>query len=1006
MRKILLLLLLTAILFSACATFKREKPVYDTSIMDKPTRRVYQRVDKFLRECIREKSPVDVLPQTRIDTIFVDETRRHLDIYINDYFSYFPFRESNTALIYDGLKKKLGRKFRNHTFKIYTLKQPVEQLIPNFYRSDEQLYDRSRMPFEAQRPQPVVQNLSNPWLATKGLFNRNIALWHSHGWYYSHTQDRWEWQRPRLFQTVEDLLPMSFTLPYIIPMLEHAGAMVFVPRERDLQTNEIIVDNDLQKDSSGYFEITKSDSVRWLTGPEAGFGIGKKPYAEAVNPFTEGTFRAIVAETTATAEIHWIPNIPETGEYAVTIAYHASPGCVTDAHYTVYHLGGTTEFAVNQQIGGSTWIRLGKFNFEAGTNPEHGKVVLTNKSRNPGGHVTADAVRFGGGMGNIRRNGAVSGRPRFAEGARYYLQYAGMPDTLVYNLNNDQNDYKDDYQSRGEWLNYLKGAPFGPNRNRMTPGLGIPMDLSLAFHTDAGITRNDTTVGTLLIYSSEGADSTRLFPDGMSRFASRDFADILQTQIVSDLRAKYDPAWRRRYLWDKDYSEAYRPNVPASLLELLSHQNFLDMKFCLDPRFRFDASRAIYKAILKFINFQCQSEYVVQPLPVSHFQTVFSGERAVTLTWQPQTDPLEPTALAQKYILYTRLENHGFDNGILVDLPGVTITNIKPDTIYSFKVSAVNAGGESFPSEILSVCWKENAPGTVLIVNGFDRVCAPATVETETFAGFANFADQGVPDKFDFNTTGNQFNFAPASKWVSNDAPGHGASYGNFETLIISGNSFDFPYAHGKSIAAAGYSFVSASDESVMGGDVNLRNYRIVDLILGEERATDLPKPNGVIQFTAFPEPLKQQIARFCKAGGKLFVSGAYIGTDLFENKSDDHPDIKFAKDILKFKWQTNHAAATGGVFAVDSSFIDQLAAFDFNTGYHRKIYSAEAPDAIEPADSLGRVAFRYSENNFSAGVVYAGEYKIVALGFPFETILSPAHRDTLMKSVLAFFEN
>ena len=147
-------------------------------------------------------------------------------------------------------------------------------------------------------------------------------------------------------------------------------------------------------------------------------------------------------------------------------------------------------------MGGGTWIYLDKFSFAPGINPEQGRVVQLNKGSKRGRTITADAVRFVGGMGNIVRNGATSGRPRYQEAARYYLQYAGMPDTLVWKLN-DSNDYNDDYQSRGEWVNYLMGAPSGPRNNRKAKGLGIPVDLSLAFHTDAGITENDTVIGTL-----------------------------------------------------------------------------------------------------------------------------------------------------------------------------------------------------------------------------------------------------------------------------------------------------------------------------------------------------------------------------------------------------------------------------------------------------------------------------------------------------------------------------
>ena len=42
------------------------------------------------------------------------------------------------------------------------------------------------------------------------------------------------------------------------------------------------------------------------------------------------------------------------------------------------------------------------------------------------------------------------------------------------------------------------------------PGKGIPVDLSLGFHSDAGITPNDSIVGTLAIYTlrSEGSESS------------------------------------------------------------------------------------------------------------------------------------------------------------------------------------------------------------------------------------------------------------------------------------------------------------------------------------------------------------------------------------------------------------------------------------------------------------------------------------------------------------------
>ena len=69
-----------------------------------------------------------------------------------------------------------------------------------------------------------------------------------------------------LFCTTEDLYTQTLVVPYLIPMLENAGANVFTPRERDWQRNEVIVDNDQR--SSGYLEVTTKEPWK-LTGKPA-----------------------------------------------------------------------------------------------------------------------------------------------------------------------------------------------------------------------------------------------------------------------------------------------------------------------------------------------------------------------------------------------------------------------------------------------------------------------------------------------------------------------------------------------------------------------------------------------------------------------------------------------------------------------------------------------------------------------------------------------------------------
>ncbi len=988
-RKIIVLIL-TLMLISGCAKILQKGPDHQFKKEQKLVKKTREKIQKCINENISSDYLGPIPVNSKIDSIIINIDSLKLDVHLSKHFSYQPFRPQNIDPIYELFKKYLGRKFRKFTLTIFTLNEPIESLAPNFFRADSSDLDLQRMPGIISRPKsPIIQNLhKKKWQPTDGLFNRNIALWHSHGFYYNLEKDRWEWQRPRLFCTVEDLLPMSFTVPYIVPMLENAGANVFIPRERSLQTHEIVIDNDSSTAFIGTGQYREFNTGVWRQGG-TGFGIGTPPYPANANPFLQGSYRFCHSDKINSAYAEWIPDIPETGNYGIYISYYHSSENVPDARYTVFHSGGSTNFLINQQIGGGTWLYLGEFKLKKGLNPEIGKVVLTNKSRFPDKIVTADAVRFGGGMGNILRGGRVSGYPRFAEGARYYLQYAGIPDTLVYNLNKDTTDYKDDYQSRGEFVNYLKGKPFGPNKNRNTEGLGIPIDLSLAFHTDAGVDTSDSSIGTLMIYSIEDADSQTVFPDGMSRLVNRDLADIMQTQIVNDIRLKYRPDWNRRALMNADYSEVFRPNVPACLLELLSHQNFGDMKYALSPQFRFDISRAIYKGMLKFIATQNRFKYVVQPLPVSHFFAVFSDSAEATLEWQPVFDPLEPTAMPDKYVVYTKIEDNDFDNGFLVDTTQFVLNNLDESVIYSFKITAINKGGESFPSEILSVCWIDSCHSPVLIINGFDRVSAPDIVVQPPFKGFANFLDPGVADKYDFNFTGNQFDFNMFSKWRTNDAPGHGASQANCETQIRTGNTFNYPYIHGSAIRNCGYSFVSVSDEAVMDDLLDMNNYQFVDLILGEEKSHHYPEIASEYSsrlkinrnYQVFPDELQKKIKDYFKQGGNLFISGAYVGTDIVAGKDSRPGDNIFALSKLKFVWQTDHAVVNGDVFSVDSLFLTPFEKFKFNTNIRSDVYTVESPDAIDAADGA-KTILRYSENRFSAATAYFGDYSVIVFGF------------------------
>lgn len=986
-------------------------------------------------DSLQEKALLDTLTKSlaigvqrlapiSIRNIVVNNRRKELSVTFNPALADRAFRPSSIEKVYDLVRKAFGAGYSAYRLYVYTDGKEISELVPAYYSGKKRPIPKGlqkALKQAASRP-PLVRAVNPVYTPTLGLSNRHIALWQSHGYYYEQKLLRWEWQRARIFQTVEDLYTQSYVLPFLVPMLENAGAVVMMPRERDVQINEVIVDNDVPSD--GYEEIP-GVCVFTHSGDSSGFADTKAFYLDGENPFRMGTYTVVEALNSVSLSprrkaalqaggghslIRWTPKIPQAGEYAVYVSYKSLPNSVDDALYSVYHKGGVSQFKVNQQMGGGTWIYLGTFSFDAGSNPR-ACVTLVNATEMRKKHlvVTADAVRFGGGMGNMARYPGdstlsaqiesagippqISGYPRFTEGSRYWLHWAGFADS-VYNNSLSTDDYKDDYTSRPRWVNALAGgSPFYPEN----PGYKIPIDLSFAFHSDAGTTLDDSIIGTLAIYT-RNCDGLLHYPVGQSRSIARDYADIVQTQIVNDVRALFHKDWTRRAIWNRSYAESRMPQVPAMLLELLSHQNLADMRFGLDPAFRFTVSRAIYKGMLRFLSQRYGKTYCVQPLPVQHFSLLFSrdGQEAV-LSWQPRHDPLEASAKPEQYIVYTRMDEGAFDAGRVVRGTQLRLP-IEEGRHYSFKVVAANAGGLSFPSEILSLYKAPQEKGKVLIVNGFTMVSAPdsfATADTSR-GGFTDYTDHGVPYLRDISYIGSQYEFRRRIPWMDDDSPGFGASYPTYETRVIAGNSFDYPRVHGEAAAAAGYSYCSVSLKALTQPAFDCSGYPVMDLILGKQKNP------------AFDPALQEVLRRYTQEGGNLLVSGAYVASDIWDREQPDTTGTAFAREVLKMEWRSNQASQSGCVRSCASVFYPFFKGQEmrFCTHPNERVYCVESPDAIEPASPCCHTIFRFADNNLSAGIAYkGGDYSCVVLGFPIEVIDSARSRNGLFASLMRFFE-
>ena len=810
---------------------------------------------------------------------------------------------------------------------------------------------------------PWVFNVSRPYFVTAGLQNRHLSLWASHGRYYYADRDVWKWQRPNLFCTNEDLFTQTIVVPYLIPMLQNAGAIVFTPRERDWQTNEIVIDNDDAVKSVYYFE--KEASKRWKKCDSLGFA-NRYRLKDGENPFRMGTVRqAKATKRKKTSQVSYQPRFKEAGKYAVYVSYQSLPKSVSDARYIVYHKGEATEFSVNQRMGGGTWVYLGTFDFDKGCN-EFNRVVCTNKASHRG-VVTTDAVRFGGGMGNIERGGYTSGLPRCLEGARYYAQWAGAP-YKVYGGRKGENDYADDINTRSLMTNWLGGGSvYMPARK----GKHVPIELSLALHSDAGYNKDGkTTFGALAICTTDYNDG--ILNSGISRFTSKDFARALRDNLVTDLTAQFGE-FGKRYLWDRNYSETRLPEVPSAILEMLSHQNFPDMRIAQDPLGKFYIARSIYKTILRFVNSNHGTRYVVQPLAPQNF-SVTQNQGVALLSWTAQLDKTEPSARPTSYIIYKAEGQGGFDNGTIVNTTRCQM-QLKPGKLYHFKVAAVNAGGESFTTETLSVLYNPAASKSVLIVNNFHRLASPQVVDDEEKQGFDLNQDPGVSYGLTAGWSGKQQVF-DRSRMGNETSFGLGFSGNEMIGKFVAGNDFNYVQAHATSIA--------------------------------------LERHDGYTHayFKSFTPALQNSIRQYASQGGRILISGSYTGSDM-----QTEEEQAFLSDILKLSYEpTGSTAITREINPEDSTVTERdsivytspnVKGLGLQFSYYNELnaqhYAATHPEILKPVGNYAFTAMQYDTGTSAAVAYKSTTYRSFVMGFPLECIIDERTRTSVLLGILKF---
>ena len=769
-----------------------------------------------------------------------------------------------------------------------------------------------------------------------------------HGWQWSDALNRFATDRGNTLSLVEDFGNQD-QLTFYADYLFRAGATVVPMRPVGRQPAEVVLDNDSPDVIWSGSWSTSTSGTRWY---DEDYG--------AVADSARYRFASVNA-TSETATATYAPTIPAAGFYPV-YTWASSGSNRADQLYTVNHTGGSTRVRVDHRKVGNGWVYLGTYHFAAGRSPGDGSVTISNLSTASGSVVIADAIRFGNGMGDVPSGpsgigtGSVSGYPREDENSLHWL-WRGVGQSTT-------------FTSPSTILGTSNvSAPIRMAKEMNTDTNPYGTSVYVGFHSNAttGDPATATGRGALGLVSSVSPTPNQTA-----------LATALGRQINVDMRAlngqfEYDWSTRTAYSLAGDYGEISNLRAggefDATIIEVAFHDNTSDNALLRDARVRDQIARSTYEGTLEHLiaypGTTTAPANVTLPAPPTQVSVTCSADGQATISWVPGPSSSGGTggvfgSPATGFRVFGSTDGLGFDGGTAVaggTARSLTLTGLDPTRPYQFRVAATNAGGESLPSEVVTVL-PAVGPRQVLVVNGFDRI------------------DKSQNFKLTYLTGG-----TTERVW---------ARYGN---------SRDSTATVHAAIQAArpGVRVDAASNEAVIQGAVSLAAYDAVVWILGTESTAGRT-------FDATEQTLVEQ---FVAGGGHLFVTGAEVGYDL----DGLNNGRTFFRTTLGAGYSADDAgtyqvtAAAGGIFA-------GLAGFSFSngssfTGLDGQTYNVAFPDVLT-AQAGSTVALSYSGGTGGAAAIQrsgtAGRGSVVLAGFPFETIASQATRTSVMERVLGFF--
>lgn len=139
----------------------------------------------------------------KVEDIVVNDKKKIVEIKCNSALADHSFYTESVAKMTESIRSILPKNVANYKLIITSNGINLNDLV--LYAKKKIVAPKEKTPFVV-----AVDGISAP----NGLEGANIAMWQSHGWYFEPKLNRWEWQRARIFQTVEDLYTQSYVMPF------------------------------------------------------------------------------------------------------------------------------------------------------------------------------------------------------------------------------------------------------------------------------------------------------------------------------------------------------------------------------------------------------------------------------------------------------------------------------------------------------------------------------------------------------------------------------------------------------------------------------------------------------------------------------------------------------------------------------------------------------------------------------------------------------------------------